>query len=74
MTNKATPNRSKIVDMLGLLVRAPRTVAELVELTGMDRTRIYPWLSLLMEEDLLRREPTKLREQGGRVFRYYWNK
>lgn len=74
MTNKATPNRSKIVDMLGLLVRAPRTVAELVELTGMDRTKIYPWLSLLMEEDLLRREPTKLREQGGRVFRYYWNK
>ena len=60
--------------MLGLLVRAPRTVAELVELTGMDRTKIYPWLSLLMEEDLLRREPTKLREQGGRVFRYYWNK
>ena len=70
MTNKATPNRSKIVDMLGLLVRAPRTVAELVELTGMGRKGLYPWLRLMVEEGLLRREivgRTNLR------YVYHWN-
>lgn len=54
--NKPGTNRSKIVDMLGLLVRAPRTVDELCELTDMSRYAIYPWLKLLMEEGLIRRE------------------
>jgi len=67
-------NRTKIVDLIGLLVRAPRTVAELSELTGVSRYGIYPWLKLMMEEGLLRRESVKLREQGGRVYKYYWNK
>jgi DNA-binding IclR family transcriptional regulator len=56
MTKRIGLNQSKVVDMIGLLVRAPRTVAELSELTGMDRTRIYPWLRLMVEERLLRRK------------------
>ena len=67
-------NRAKIVDLIGLLVKASRTVDELSELTGMDRTTLYPWLRLMVEEGLLRREAVKLREQGGRVLRYHWNK
>ena len=53
---RIAPNRSKIVDMLGLLVRAPRTIAELSELTGMDRTALHWWLRLMTEEGLLRCE------------------
>ena len=53
--------------MIGLLVRAPRTIAELVELTGMDRTALYWWLRLMTEEGLLRCE--KL----GRFHVYHWN-
>jgi DNA-binding IclR family transcriptional regulator len=71
---RAAPNRAKIVDMLGLLVRAPRTVAELSELTGVSRYGIYPWLTLMMEEGLLRRESVNFRECRGRIFRYHWNK
>lgn len=64
------PLRTKIIDMLGLLVRAPRTVAELSDLTGMCRTSIYPWLHIMMQEGLLRREFI------GRVnkqYVYYWD-
>lgn len=69
MKRTAGPLRTKIVDLVGLLFRAPRTVAELSDLTGMDRTSIYPWLHLMMEEGLLRRESV------GRVnkhFVYFW--
>jgi DNA-binding transcriptional ArsR family regulator len=67
---RTAPNRSKIVDMLGLLVRAPRTVDELSELTGMDRTTIHWWLHMLMEEHLIQRK------NFGRVarhYRYFWS-
>jgi predicted transcriptional regulator len=67
---RAAPNRAKIVDMLGLLVRAPRTVDELSELTGMDRTTIHWWLHMLMEEHLIQRK------NFGRVarhYRYFWS-
>ena len=65
--------QSKIVDMIGLLVRAPRTMAELVELTGMDRTALHWWLSLMVEEGLLRKEANPRGHKGGRVFKYFWN-
>lgn len=74
MKKRVGLHQSKIVDMIGLLVRAPRTVAELSELTGVSRFGIYPWLNMMMEEGLLRRESKTFREQGGRVFMYYWNK
>lgn len=62
-------NRAKIVDMIGLLVRAPRTIDELAELTGMNRTAIHRWLRLLLEEQLIRRESIS---RFGRHFRYFW--
>ena len=62
-------NRAKIVDMIGLLVRAPRTIDELAELTGMNRTAIHRWLRLLLEEQLIRRESIG---RFGRHFRYFW--
>ena len=70
MKRRNGPLRTKIVDMVGLLVRAPRTVAELSELTGMDRSALYPWLHIMIEEGLLRREAV------GRVnkhYVYYWD-
>ena len=67
MAKRTGSNQSKIVDMIGLLVRAPRTIAELVELTGMDRTALYWWLRLMTEEGLLRCE--KL----GRFYVYHWS-
>ena len=67
MAKRTGSNQSKIVDMIGLLVRAPRTIAELVDLTGMDRTALYWWLRLMTEEGLLRCE--KL----GRFHVYHWN-
>jgi DNA-binding IclR family transcriptional regulator len=65
MKRTSGPLREKIIDLFGLLVRAPRTVAELADLTGMDRTTIYPWLHLMMEEGLLRRESV------GRINKHY---
>lgn len=67
-------NQSKVVDLIGLLVRAPRTVAELSELTSVSRYGIYPWLKLMTEEGLLRKEAHPRGPKGGRVFKYYWNK
>ena len=64
---RTAPNRSKIVDMLGLLVRAPRTIAELSELTGMDRTALHWWLRLMTEEGLLRCEKV------SRHHVYHWS-
>ena len=62
--------QSKIVDMIGLLVRAPRTMAELVELTGMVRTALHWWLSLMVEERLVRREDVG---RGTPHYRYFWS-
>jgi DNA-binding IclR family transcriptional regulator len=70
MTKRIGLNQSKVVDMIGLLVRAPRTVAELSELTGISRYGIYPWLYLMMEEGLLRRENVS---RMRRLYRYYWS-
>jgi DNA-binding IclR family transcriptional regulator len=53
--------------MLGLLVRAPRTMAELSELTGMDRTALHWWLRLMTEEGLLRCEKV------SRHHVYHWS-
>jgi len=69
MNRRTGTNRTKVIDMLGLLVRAPRTVTEISDITGMDRSALYPWLYLMMEEGLLRRENisrTKI------LYRYYW--
>ena len=62
-------NRAKIVDMIGLLARAPRTIDELSDLTGMNRTAIHRWLRLLMEEQLVRRENIG---RMVRHYRYFW--
>ena len=67
MTQRTGTYRVKVVDMLGLLVRAPRTIAELSELTGTGRWALYPWLRLLHQEGLLRREKV------GRFHVYHWN-
>lgn len=66
-------NRAKIVDMIGLLVRAPRTMDELSELTGMDRATLHWWLRLMVEEGLLRKEAHPPGPNGGRVFKYFWS-
>lgn len=63
----------KVIDLLGLLIRAPRTMAELCELTGMTRESIHWWLSLMVEEGLLRKEAHPRGPKGGRVFKYFWS-
>lgn len=63
-------NRAKIIDLLGLLVRAPRTVDELSELTGLDKGPVRRWLRLLMEEQLVRRENIG---RSVRHYRYFWS-
>ena len=63
-------NRAKIVDMIGLLVRAPRTIDELSELTGMNRGAIHRWLHLLLQEQLIRRENVG---RSVRHYRYFWS-
>ena len=73
MAKRTGSNQSKIVDMSGLLARAPRTIAELVELTGMDRTALYWWLHLMVEEGLLRKEAHPRGPNGGRLFKYFWS-
>ena len=73
MPNSTGINRAKIIDLLGLLVRAPRTMSELVELTGMSRDAIHGWLRLLIEEGLLRKEARFYRTKGGRVLKYFWS-
>lgn len=59
--------------MIGLLVRAPRTMSELVDLTGMSREAIHWWLRLMVEEGLLRKESHPRGPTGGRVFKYFWS-
>ena len=44
---------ARVTDMIGLLVRAPRTVAELVELTGMSEARVRIWIRALKDEGLV---------------------
>jgi predicted transcriptional regulator len=66
-------NLVKVVDMLGLLVRAPRTIPELTELTGMHRHTLNSWLELLCEEGLVRKEARIRRNPNGKVFKYYWS-
>ena len=45
-------NNLKVVDMLGLLHKAPRTAEELADLTGMSAPLIRDWLQALMAEGL----------------------
>ena len=70
MAKRTGSMQSKIVDMIGLLVRAPRTITELSELTGMDRSALYPWLHLMVEERLVRREDVG---RGTPHSRYFWS-
>ena len=70
MNRRTGTNRTKVIDMLGLLVRAPRTISELSELTGMDRSALYPWLHLMVEERLVRREDVG---RGTPHYRYFWS-
>ena len=66
-------NLVKVIDMLVLLVRAPRTIPELTELTGMHRHTLNSWLELLCEEGLVRKEARTRRDPSGQVFKYYWS-
>ena len=50
---KPQQNKDRIIDLLGLLVRAPRTVNELSELTGLNRVVVWSWLDLMREEGLI---------------------
>jgi len=73
MGRRIGTHQVKVIDLLGLLVRAPRTMSELVELTGMSRDAIHGWLRLLIEEGLLRKEARFYRTKGGRVLKYFWS-
>jgi DNA-binding transcriptional ArsR family regulator len=56
MPKTKAPNREKIVDLVSLLLKGEsRTIAELAQLTGMDRTTIYWWLAALEEEGIISR-------------------
>ena len=44
---------ARVTDMLGLLVRAPRTVGELHTLTGISEPRLRAWLQALTDEGLV---------------------
>lgn len=46
-------NVLRVVDLLGLLHKAPRTVAELVELTGMNEELVLRWVHALRAEGLI---------------------
>ena len=64
MTKYKTSNREKIVDLVGLLLKGERrTIAELAQLTGMDRTTIYWWLAALEEEGIISRHVPEIRAQ-----------
>jgi len=62
-------NLRKWADLLALLVKAPRTVAELQSLTGMDRKAIYRWRDSLIGEGLVRSDGRT--PSGARV--YVWD-
>lgn len=44
---------ARVTDMIGLLVRAPRTVPELRTLTGISEPRLRVWLQALTDEGLV---------------------
>ena len=48
-----TRNVLRVVDLLGLLHKSPRTVAELVELTGMNEELVRRWVHALQAEGLI---------------------
>ena len=48
-----TRNVLRVVDLLGLLHKSPRTVAELVELTGMNKELVLRWVHALRAEGLV---------------------
>ena len=74
MSRKNTgQNVAKTIDMLGLLVRAsPRTVPEVIELTGMHHQTVRTWLRHLCQEGLVRRDVVK-QSIGGTIALYYWS-
>lgn len=47
------PDAERVVDMVGRLYRAPRTVKELAELCDMSDASVRIWLELLMQEGLV---------------------
>ena len=73
MSRRIGTHQVKVIDLLGLLIRAPRTTPELCELTGIHREAVHWWLHLLVEEGLLRKEAHPRGHKGGRVFKYFWN-
>ena len=62
-------NLRKWADLLALLVKAPRTIAELQSLTRMDRRAIYRWRDSLIGEGLLRSDGKT--PSGARI--YVWD-
>ena len=73
MSRRIGTHQVKIIDLLGLLIRAPRTMSELCDLTGMSREAIHWWLHLMVEEGLLRKEAQPRGPNGGRLFKYFWS-
>lgn len=61
----------RAVDMIGLLTRAPRTVAELVALTSMGEELVRRWLQALQDEGLVVRAGTR-EEWSDAAKRFYF--
>lgn len=65
--------RQKIADLLGLVVRAPRTLPEIATLTGMNKDSARAWLQLWADEGLLVIERLPRDGRVGRcTYRYRW--
>ena len=55
----------KLIDLIGLLHRAPRTRPELIELTQMSEGAVQRWVTALSDEGLIR--PIGTRPSGRRA-------
>ena len=65
--------RNKVTDLLGLVVRAPRTIPELQALTRFSEDFIRTWLELWVLEGLIKKTLAPANgKRGTRAFRYEW--
>lgn len=62
----------RAADMIGLLTRAPRTVSELMGLTGMGEESVRKWLKALRDEGVVVQAGTR-EEWSDAAKRFYFN-
>lgn len=68
-------SRAKAVDLIGLVYREPRTVPQLVAITGMNKDNVRAWLNLLVEEGLVHETRAPRTGRVGQPgYLYTWNK